>query len=44
MVPKRMRKICKRILTLEFLEEPPYDEFIQLVENEMESEHEFEWA
>jgi len=39
-----MRKLCKKILTLEFEEDPPYEDFIKLISNEMEDDHEFEWA
>ena len=44
MVPKKMRKVCKRILTLEFEDDPPYDEFMQVVKSEMDADHDFEWA
>ena len=39
-----MRKLCKKILTLEFEDDPPYEDFIRLIESEMEEDHEFEWT
>ena len=39
-----MRKLCKKILTLEFEDDPPYEDFIRLISSEMDENHEFEWT
>ena len=38
MAPKTMHKMIKRLITLEFEEEPPYDELINLILSHLSQE------
>ena len=55
LIPKDLREISKRIFTLTFEEEPPYDQIINAIKSEMKKDikltnecqpvsHVFEWA
>lgn len=47
MVPKSLRGLIKKILTLSFEEEPPYEKIIEKLKKELKKEsdehHKFEW-